>query len=88
VPLLALAGEDDDWSQPALSYRGFGGRFGPDQPFEQHIYPGVVHSFDNSRLNGRTIVESHALQYDHAAAADSFAQMKAFLDRYAGHPGS
>ena len=48
APLLALAGEDDDWSHPALSCRGFGGRLGPDQPFEQRIYPGVVHSFDNS----------------------------------------
>ena len=87
VPLLALAGDDDDWGNPALSCRGFGGRLGPDQPFELHTYPGVVHSFDNSRVNGRTIVEGHALQYDHAAAEDSFVQVKAFLDRYVGHPG-
>jgi len=49
VPLLALAGEDDDWGRPALSCREFGGRLKPDQPFELHRYPDVVHSFDNVR---------------------------------------
>jgi len=39
-------------------------------------------------VSGRQIVEGHALQYDRAAAEDSFVRVKAFLDRYVGHPGS
>lgn len=87
VPLLALAGEDDDWGSPALTCRVFGGRLGPDQPFELHTYPGVVHAFDNSRVNGLTYSEGHAMEYNHAAAEDSFVRVKAFLDRYVGHAG-
>lgn len=86
VPLLALAGEADDWGHPASSCRDFGGRLASDQPFELYTYPGVVHSFDNRRLWGRTFNEGHALEYDRAAAVDSFVRVKAFLDRYVGHP--
>jgi dienelactone hydrolase len=88
VPLLALAGEDDDWGNPALSCRAFSAKLGPDQPFDIHTYPGVVHAFDNPRNSARTIYVGHALQYDHAAAEDSFARVKAFLDRYVGHPAA
>ncbi len=87
VPLLALAGEDDDWSEPALTCRVFGGRLRADQPFELHTYPGVVHAFDNSRVNGRTYSEGHAMEYNHAAAEDSFVRVKTFLDRYVGRGG-
>ena len=88
VPLLVLAGEDDDWANPASSCRAFGERLNPDQPFELHTYPGVVHSFDNVRLRARAVVEGHALEFNYAAAEDSFVRVKAFLDRYVGHPGA
>jgi dienelactone hydrolase len=88
VPLLALAGEDDNWGQPARACKTFGAMLRPDQPFELHTYPGVVHDFDNPRVQARSINEGHPEQYDHAAAEDSYARVKAFLDRYVGHAGS
>jgi dienelactone hydrolase len=87
VPLLVLAGEDDDWGNPARTCAAFGKQLQADQPFELRTYPGVVHAFDNPRLNGRIVSEGYALQYDPAAAEDSFIHVKAFLDRYVGHPG-
>ena len=86
VPLLALAGDADDWGHPASTCRDFGSRLASDQPFELYTYPGVVHAFDNRRLWGRLMDEGHPLEYDRAAAEDSFVRVRAFLDRYAGHP--
>ena len=72
--------------QPGAELPDPGGYLQSNQPFELHTYPGVVHSFDNSSLRGRITVEGHALEYDRAAAEDSFVQAKLFLDRYVGHP--
>jgi dienelactone hydrolase len=82
VPLLALAGEADDWGSPALNCRVFGGRLKPDQPFEIHTYPGVVHAFDSTSVNAMQINEGHKMQYDYAAASDSFERVRAFLDKW------
>jgi dienelactone hydrolase len=87
VPLLALAGEDDTWGFPALSCRGFAGKLRADQVFEVHTYPGVVHAFDNEQMPYRATKEGHPMQYDRAAAEDSYVRVKAFLDRYVRHPG-
>jgi len=84
VPLLALAGDDDTWGFPALSCRGFAGKLRPDQVFEVHTYPGVVHAFDNEQLPYRNTKEGHPMQYDRAAAEDSYVRVKAFLDHYVG----
>jgi len=81
VPLLALAGEDDDWGSPALTCQGFAAKVPPGARVEVHTYPGVAHAFDNSRL-GLTREEGHVLGYNHAAAEDSFQRVKAFLDRW------
>ena len=86
VPLLVLAGEDDTWGDPARTCRHLGELLQPDQPFELHTYTEVVHAFDNPRLSGRRMVEGHPMQYDEAAAGDSFVHVKTFLDRYVGHP--
>jgi dienelactone hydrolase len=59
VPLLALAGEADDWGSSASNCRAFGGRLKPTQPFEIHTYPGVVHAFDNPSVSALQINEGH-----------------------------
>ena len=87
VPLLALAGEDDTWGFPALSCRGFAAKLGPDQVFEVHTYPGVVHAFDSVLQQHRVMKEGHPMDYDRDAAEDSFVRVKAFLDRYLAHAG-
>jgi dienelactone hydrolase len=82
VPLLALAGDDDDWGHPARSCKNFALAMRPDQPFEVFTYPDTVHAFDNAALVIRTSNEGHPMQYNGAAAADSFARVKAFLARW------
>ena len=81
VPLLALAGEDDTWGDPARRCTEFAAHLRPDQPFEVKTYPGAVHAFDNP-LQRRRVEFGHALDYDASAAADSFVRVHAFLDRY------
>jgi dienelactone hydrolase len=88
VPLLALAGEADDWGYPALSCRGFAAKLHAGQVFEVYTYPGVVHGFENVLQQHRSMVEGHALEYDRDAADDSFVRVKAFLDRYVGRSES
>jgi dienelactone hydrolase len=82
VPLLALAGEADNWGNPAKTCAEFQKALAPDQPMELQIYPGVVHSFDNDMLTRATSEFGHPLKYDYAAAKDSFARTHAFLGRY------
>ena len=74
VPLLALAGEDDTWGFPAQTCGAFGGKLRPDQGFEVHTYPGVVHAFDNEETPDRVVKDGHPLQYDKPAAEDSYAR--------------
>jgi dienelactone hydrolase len=80
VPLLVLAGEADDWGDPAAKCRSYGQELRPDQPFEIHTYPGVFHAFDNGPVT-KTVFTGHALAYDRAAAEDSFVRVRTFLDR-------
>ncbi len=82
LPLLVLAGGDDDWGNPAATCTNFGRAVGKDQPFQVVVYPGVVHAFDSAWLIRRIVSNGHALQYDQAAAEDSFVRARAFLDRY------
>ena len=82
VPLLALAGEADDWGFPAKTCAEFQKALRPDQPMELHTYPGVYHSFDNQwNMSGR-IYQGHKLLYDQPAAEDAFARTHAFFDKY------
>ena len=87
VPLLALAGEDDNWADPARLCRAFGASLRPDQPFEIHTYPGAVHDFDNPRARALRYNEGHPTQYNYSAAEDSYARVRTFLGRYLVHPG-
>ncbi len=80
VPLLVLAGEADDWGNPAQSCRAYGKELHADQPFEIHTYLGVYHAFDGGPST-QSIHTGHVLAYDRAAAQDSFVRVRAFLDR-------
>jgi dienelactone hydrolase len=81
VPLLALAGDDDTWGDPALTCRGFAAQMKSGQPFEVYTYPATVHAFDDPMTMART-VEGHPMAYNHAAAQDSFRRTRAFLDHW------
>ena len=81
VPLLVLAGDDDDWGHPAARCRLFGSELPPGAVFELRTYPGVYHAFDNPNIP-REVVDGHVLEYNEAAAEDSFARVHAFLDRW------
>ncbi len=80
VPLLVLAGEADDWGDPAALCRAYGEALRPDQPFEIHTYPGVYHAFDTGP-RAKLVLLGHTLAYDRAAAEDSFQRVHSFLDR-------
>ena len=84
VPLLVLAGEADDWGNPALRCRLYGSELPSGAHFEIHTWPGVYHAFDNPNIS-REEIDGHVLEYDEAAANDSFARVHAFLDRWVGH---
>jgi dienelactone hydrolase len=84
VPLLVLAGEDDTWGDPARTCTNFGMQLGPDQPFQVVTYPDTVHAFDNAALTRRTFSEGHPLEYNATSAADSYARVHEFLDRWLG----
>ena len=81
VPLLVLAGEADNWGNPAQSCRRTAERTGAGGSVEVHTYPGVVHAFDGG-LEGVRNLEGHLAAYNAPAAEDSFVRTRAFLDRY------
>ena len=80
VPLLVLAGDADDWGDPAKRCRAYGSELRPGQPFEIHTYPDVYHGFDAGPTT-KTVFDGHILEYNRAAAEDSFVHVRAFLDR-------
>jgi dienelactone hydrolase len=84
VPLIVLAGADDDWGHPAARCEAYGKALQPGQVFEMHAYPGVYHAFDNPLME-HTVSNSHPMEYNKAAAEDSFARVRAFLDRWVMH---
>ena len=81
VPLLVLVGGADDWGQPATLCAEYGTVAQPDEVFELHVYPGVYHAFDNPDMV-RTVSNGHVMEYNQAAAEDSFLRVHDFLDRW------
>jgi dienelactone hydrolase len=79
TPLLVLAGTADTWGDPAQSCALFSSRLSPGQVFAEFTYPDVVHAFDNALLTSRIFNQGHPMQYDAAAANDSYARVKDFL---------
>ncbi len=84
VPVLVLVGGADDWGHPGLRCEAFGQDLTPGQPFEIFVYPGVYHAFDNPDMV-RTTSNGHILEYNAAAAADSYVRVHTFLDRWVKH---
>lgn len=82
VPLLALAGESDNWGYPAKTCTEFQKALRPNQPMEVHTYPGVYHGFDDTRFMPARSFEGHTLSYDVQASKDAFERAHAFLDKY------
>jgi dienelactone hydrolase len=83
VPLLVLAGEEDDWGHPAARCRAYEARSQPGQVVQIETYSGVYHAFDNPDLT-RAVNNGHVLEYNKAAADDSFRRVHEFLDRWVG----
>jgi dienelactone hydrolase len=81
VPLLVLAGEEDDWGHPALRCRAYGMALHDGQAFEIHTYPGVYHAFENPAVT-RMVSNHHIMEYDHDAAEDSYLRVRAFLKHW------
>jgi dienelactone hydrolase len=82
VPLLALAGDDDTWGNPARTCTDFARAVGPAQPFAVVTYPDTVHAFDNPALLARSYEEGHPMQYNPTSAANSYERVHAFLDHW------
>lgn len=82
TPLLSLAGEPDNWGDPARTCAEFDAELAGGQVAEHHVYPDVYHAFDNPDLNPGRSMLGHTLRYDWRAAEDSYVRTQAFLDRH------
>jgi hypothetical protein len=48
---------------------------------DPHLF-GVVHMFDAPSVNTLRMNEGHKMQYNYAAASDSYERVRAFLDKW------
>ena len=87
LPFLALAGTADTWGNPARTCKAYEEALPQGSPVSLAIYPSVVHAFDNPRNVQLRWSEGHPMQYDAAAASDSYAKVHAFLDEVIGPAG-
>ena len=76
--VLILIGKDDDWTLAANCEKQVIGKKDFPHPPRIKVYPGAVHGFDMGGLPHWT--GDHMVGGNTAAAADSFAMTKAFLD--------
>jgi dienelactone hydrolase len=78
VPLLVLAGGNDDWT-PAANCVALANTQ-PGAPITVQVYPGAYHAFD---VQNRTVYKlGHRLEYDAAATGDAHRRVAEFLYRY------
>jgi dienelactone hydrolase len=87
LPLLALAGDQDTWADPAETCQRYGAGLPNGAPFQVVVYPGAVHQFDNPRATSRRFNEGHPMQWSPQAGPDSFEKVHAFLVRTIGPGG-
>jgi dienelactone hydrolase len=92
VPALIMIGELDDWT-PAEGCRrlaegsddyGVSRQNSHGAPIKVIVYPGAWHAFDSPRLDTPRELFGHRLQYNQAAAEQSAAALRAFLDAVIG----
>jgi len=81
VPLLVLAGDQDDWGHPASRCSMYESQTRPAQLVEVHTYAGAYHAFENPQMTRMTI-NGHTMEYNQAAAEDSFGRVRRFLERH------
>jgi dienelactone hydrolase len=78
VPLLLLAGANDDWTPAARCIALTNAE--PGAPITLQVYPGAYHGFDIDFYPRSSL--RHRLAYDAAATADARVRVTEFLRRY------
>lgn len=92
VPTLVLIGELDDWARASECRNLVGGRDdygisrikGDGVPIKLIVYPGAYHSFDAPGLKTPVQFLGHHLEFNQAAADQSIAAVREFLDATIG----
>jgi len=78
--VLVLIGDADDWT-PARRCIDYAERRAGEIPAVAiKVYPGAYHAFDARGRERERILYGHKLVYDPAAAEDSYAMTRQFLD--------
>ncbi len=75
---LILIGEADDWTPAARCVTQVAGQLDQPHKIEIKVYPRATHAFD--AMAGPRTAWGHFMAYDPAAADDSFAMTRSFLD--------
>ena len=82
APVLILAGELDNWNDPASCAR-YLAKLGPDHDVTLKIYPGAHHVFDIAGVD--LLWRGHfVMRYDREAADDAVKRIRAFLGKHLG----
>jgi dienelactone hydrolase len=81
VPLLVLAGSQDDFSDGGASCVAMAKAQQENSLLTVKIYPGVYHGFDNPGIAGYSWI-GHMIKYDAAAIADARARVSEFFRKY------
>ncbi len=80
APILILAGELDNWTDPKSCER-YLAKLGRDHDVTLKVYPGAYHAFDVAGVD--TLVRGHyVVRYDREAAKDAMKRMRAFLGKH------
>lgn len=82
VPTLILNGDLDDWSPAERCRQRVSRLSGKGPPVELHIYPGARHDFDDEAMIKPKTVFGHVEEYNAAAAEQSIASIRGFLQKY------
>ncbi len=82
VPTLILNGDLDDWSPAERCRQRVSRLSGKGPPVELNIYPGARHDFDDEAMIKPKTVFGHVEEYNAAAAEQSIASIRGFLQKY------
>lgn len=84
VPTLILVGALDDWSPAERCRKRIANLSGKGPPVELNVYPGARHDFDDEAMTRPKTVFGHVEEYNAAAAEQSIASIKDFLQAHLG----